>query len=205
MSKTQNIWEVVNLNDLVKILKENEKKFVIIGLCLENSENEIKKSVKKFLKTYSKIYQNITFLYYNVSVKDLGRISLITKNIDEYPFIYHIYDVSNIFVSVNRANNDTMYESMNAVEEYYKKDLQNQISNNINKNDNNQNNINDDINNDDINNDDNINKVEYDNNKVLEHQQLLDKLVIYEEMKKKHNINFLSDIQQRKKDEMKRK
>jgi len=205
MSKAQNIWEVVNLNDLVKILKENEKKFVIIGLCLENSENEIKKSVKKFLKTYSKIYQNITFLYYNVSVKDLGRISLITKNIDEYPFIYHIYDVSNIFVSVNRANNDTMYESMNAVEEYYKKDLQNQISNNINKNDNNQNNINDDINNDDINNDDNINKVEYDNNKVLEHQQLLDKLVIYEEMKKKHNINFLSDIQQRKKDEMKRK
>lgn len=205
MSKAQNIWEVVNLNDLVKILKENEKKFVIVGLCLENSALEIKKSVKKFLKTYSKIYQNITFLYYNVSVKDLGRISLITKNIDEYPFIYHIYDVSNIFVSVNRANNDTMYESMNAVEEYYKKDLQNQLSNNINKNDKNQNNINDDINNDDINNDDNINKVEYDNNKVVEHQKLLDKLVIYEEMKKKHNINFLSDIQQRKKDEMKRK
>jgi len=34
MSKAQNIWEVVNLNDLVKILKENEKKFVIVGLCL---------------------------------------------------------------------------------------------------------------------------------------------------------------------------
>ena len=80
MSKIQNIWEVINLNDLVKILKENEKKFVIVGLCLENSELEIKKSVKKFLKTYSKIYPNITFLYYNVSVKDLGRISLITKN-----------------------------------------------------------------------------------------------------------------------------
>ena len=46
------------------VLKENEKKFVIVGLCLENSELEIKKSVKKFLKTYSKIYPNITFLYY---------------------------------------------------------------------------------------------------------------------------------------------
>lgn len=142
MSKAQNIWEVVNLNDLVKILKENEKKFVIVGLCLENSTTEIKKSVKKFLKTYSKLYQNITFLYYNVQVKDLGRISLITKNTDEYPFIYHIYDVSNIFVSVNRANNDTMYESMTAVEEYYKKDLQNLISNNVNNNHNNDNNDN---------------------------------------------------------------
>jgi len=54
-------------------------------------------------------------------------------------------------------------------------------------------------------NDDNDGQLEYDNNKVLEHQQLLDKLVIYEEMKKKHNINFLADIQKRKKDEMKRK
>lgn len=198
MSKAQNIWEVVNLNDLVKILKENEKKFVIVGLCLENSVSDIKKSVKKFLKTYSKLYQNITFLYYNVQVKDLGRISLITKNIDEYPFIYHIYDVSNIFVSVNRANNDTMYESMTAVEEYYKKDLQNLILNNVNKNDN----INNDDNDDDNNDDDN--RTDYDSNKVIEHQQLLDKLVIYEEMRKKHNINFLSDIQQRKKDEMKR-
>ena len=212
MSKAQNIWEVVNLNDLVKILKENEKKFVIVGLCLENSTTEIKKSVKKFLKTYSKIYQNITFLYYNVSVKDLGRISLITKNIEEYPFIYHIYDVSNIFVSVNRANDNTMYESMNAVEEFYKKDLQNLISNNNKNNylkdnytDNNKYNFKDNDNlNDDNLNDDNMNKVEYDNNKVVEHQQLLDKLVIYEEMRKKHNINFLSDIQQRKKDEIKR-
>jgi hypothetical protein len=209
MSKAQNIWEVVNLNDLVKILKENEKKFVIIGLCLENSEIDIKKSVKKFLKSYSKIYPNITFLYYNVSVKDLGRISLITKNVEEYPFIYHIYDVSNIFVSVNRANKTTMYESMNAVEEYYKKDLQNvQIKQNpiLNNNDlNNDNDVNDNNLNDDNLNDDNMKNLDYDNNKVVEHQQLLDKLVIYEEMRKKHNINFLADIQQRKKDEMKRK
>ena len=112
MSKAQNIWEVINLNDLVKILKENEKKFVIVGLCLENSASEIKKSVKKFLKTYSKLYQNITFLYYNVSVKDLGRISLITKNTEEYPFIYHIYDVSNIFVSEKRMETDGWEEEM---------------------------------------------------------------------------------------------
>ena len=43
------------------------------------------------------------------------------------------------------------------------------------------------------------------NRKVLEHQQLLEKLVIFEEMKKKHNIEFLSDIQKRKKDEQKKK
>ena len=204
MSKIQNIWEVINLNDLVKILKENEKKFVIVGLCLENSELEIKKSVKKFLKTYSKIYPNITFLYYNVSVKDLGRISLITKNVEEYPYIYHIYDVSNIFVSVNRANNNTMYDSMSAVEEYYKKDLQN-MHNPISNNDINENNDVNEHENENENENENITNLVYDNNKVLEHQQLLDKIVIYEEMKKKHNINFLADIQQRKKDEMKRK
>ena len=203
MSKIQNIWEVVNLNDLVKILKENEKKFVVIGLCLENNSDDIKKSVKKFLKTYAKIYKNLTFLYYNVQLKDLGRISLITKNVEEYPFIYHVYDVSNIFVSVNRANNQTMYEAMKAVEEYYKKDMVNFIqkqhiinepNNELNNEPNNEpnNQMNDEMN-------------EEMNRKVLEHQQLLEKLVIFEEMKKKHNIEFLSDIQKRKKDEQKKK
>ena len=220
--KKQNIWEVVTVNDLVKILKANEKKFVIVGLCLDNTPLLIIKTIKKFLKHYSRIYPNITFLYYCANQKDLGRMSLLTKNVDEYPYIYHIYDISNIFVSVNRANQDTIHEAMNAVEEYYKKDLQNNLLQDnkntihINKINNNDDDNNNDDNNDNNNNDDNNNNNNdiYQNNddnnddemnrKVIEHEKLLEKINLFEQMKKKHNIKFLSDLQKRKKDENKR-
>ena len=123
-----NIWEIVTLNDLVKILKSSEKKFVIVAITLDSTPKNIIKALKKFLVHYAEIYKNLTFLYYKADKKDLGRISFLSKNEDEYPFVYHIYDTSEIFVSVNRANGDSILEAFNAVEEYYKKDLNSYLS-----------------------------------------------------------------------------
>lgn len=216
----QNIWEIVTVNDLVKILKEHENKFVIIGLTLQDTPIDMIKIIKKFLKDYSKIYKNITFLYLNVLDKDLGRINIIKKDKSEYPFVYHIYNTSDIFVSVNRVNKQTLYESMYAVEKYYKKDLENYLSSLSTKTTNNNVIINNNLpfNNQQFNNqqnDDNIDE-EYDENqeqqindlqneeaqqKVLEHENLLNRIVIFEEKKKIHNLKFLEDIQKRKKEE----
>lgn len=208
-----NIWEIVALNDLIKILKEKEKQFVIVAITLDNTPIELVKIIKKFLKTYSKLYENLTFLYYNASVKDLGRISLLNKDVNEYPYIYHIFDTSNIFVSVNRANHNTIYEAFNAVEEYYKKDLQNYLinKNNIKNNENITDNtdktdkssihINQDlhtVNSQQMKDDEEQAKM---NRRALEHQKLLEKITILENKKKDFNIKFLEDIQKRKKEE----
>jgi len=208
-----NIWEIVTLNDLIKILKENENKFVIVAITLESTPQNIIKSIKKFLKKFAKIYENLTFLYYQANMKDLGRSSLLVKNPDEYPFVYHVYNTKDIFVSVNRANETTIYEAFTAVEEYYKKDLQAFL---LNKNENNTNNTN--INNDNDKEDKSniqINQTSMNANlevderqadmdrRALEHQKLLDKIVLFEEKKKDYNIKFLGDIQKRKKDEQK--
>jgi hypothetical protein len=220
---SQNIWEIVTVTDLIKILKEHEQKFVIIAITLQNTPQETVKMLKKFLKDYSKKYKNITFLYFNVADKDLGRISLLNKDKSEYPFLYHVYDVKNIFVSVNRVNKNTLYESMYAVEKYYQQNEYN-INNNItinnqngNGNNNGNNNDNNDNNNDDNNNDnnndnnDNNNDNNDENNmllndeetqrKVIEHEKLLNRIYLFEEKKKKHNREFLEDIQKRKKEE----
>jgi hypothetical protein len=225
----QNIWEIVTVNDLVKILKEHENRFVIVSLTLQNTPTDIVKMIKKFLKDYSKIYKNITFLYLNVSDKDLGRINILKKDKSEYPFVYHIYNTSDIFVSVNRVNKQTLYESMYAVEKYYKKDLENYINNlsnqnvlqtsksnlstnnvmintnllntqnnNIHNHENNENQDaqqNDELHNDEIQNDEETQR------KVAEHENLLNKIIIFEEKKKLHNLKFLEDIQKRKKEE----
>ena len=218
----QNIWEIVTVNDLVKILKEHENKFVIVGLTLQTTPDDMIKTIKKFLKDYSKIYKNITFLYLNVLDKDLGRINILKKDKSEYPFVYHIYNTSDIFVSVNRVNKQTLYESMYAVEKYYKKDLENYLSSLSNEKSNNviiNNNLpfNNNLNNDQLNN--NKNDEDYNENqeqerqqindlqneetqqKVLEHENLLNRIVIFEDKKKIHNLKFLEDIQKRKKEE----
>ena len=214
MSK-QNIWEIVTVNDLVKILKEHENRFCVVALTLQDTPISDIKMIKKFLKDYAKIYRNLTFLYLKVADKDLGRISILKKDREEYPYIYHIYNISDIFVSVNRVNKQTLYESMNAVEKYYKKDLENMlleqetiknadnktnhsvvINNNLNFNQKNTNDENEKIeDNADLQNDEETQR------KVLEHENLLNKLIIFEEKKKQHNLNFLEDIQKRKKEE----
>ncbi len=207
-----NIWEIVTLNDLIKILKENENKFVIVAITLESTPQNIIKSIKKFLKKYAKIYENLTFLYYQANMKDLGRSSLLVKNPDEYPFVYHVYNTKDIFVSVNRANENTIYEAFTAVEEYYKKDLQafllnkNENENNINVNNHNdkEDKSNIQINQTNMNANLEIDERQADmDRRALEHQKLLDRIVLFEEKKKDYNIKFLGDIQKRKKDEQK--
>jgi hypothetical protein len=240
-----NIWEIVTINDLIKILKEREKRFVIVAITLESTPKPVVKTLKKFLKHYAKLYENLTFLYYCADQKDLGRISLLSKNVDEYPYVYHIFDTSNIFVSVNRANENTIYEAFNAVEEYYKKDLlaflaekqtnkeleqssiqiqktlpaQTQSQQNYQQDD--QREVNREVNREDkeIPREDtskkssiiiqNMEDIEVDpqeemNRKALEHQKLLDKLTMFEDKKKDFSIKILGDIQQRKRDEIKK-
>lgn len=209
-----NIWEIVTLNDLVKILKSSEKKFVIVAITLDSTPKNIIKTLKKFLVHYSEIYKNLTFLYYKADKKDLGRISFLSKNEEEYPFVYHIYDTSEIFVSVNRANGDSIVEAFNAVEEYYKKDLNSYLSEKYDKSENVDNtdksNITINSNLNDINNV-SAEKIKQDeitaemNRKALQHQKLLKKISVFEKKKELYNTEFLEDIKKRKKDEQNEK
>ena len=193
-----NIWEIVTLTDLIKKLKETDG-FSIIAITLESTPLSLIKVIKKFLKTYSKTYPNLTFLYYQANIKDLGRTTLLNTNRDEYPFVYHIYNhMEDIFVTVNRANNNTIYEAFNAVEEYYKKNLQEYIEKKEKPTESNTNTANS-MN---TNSEQDEQRAEMER-KSLEHQKLLEKLVLFDEKKKDYNIKFLSDIQKRKKDEQK--
>lgn len=217
-NNNQNIWEIVNLNDLVKILKDSPKKFVIVGITLTSTPQRVSKMIKKFLKTKSKLYQNMTFLYYTAKDSDLGRISLLVKDKDQYPFIYHVYDTSHIFVSVNVANEETTYKAFTDVEEYYKKDKENYIhsdnqNNNINTNlihnqheqKNEQKNEQkheeqQELNQEDIPESDPEAEQQ---RQIIEQKMMLEKILLLQKHAKDYNIKFLSIIQDRKKREVK--
>ncbi len=114
-----NIWEVVCVSDLIKILKDSPLQFVIVGIVLESTPKTIQTEIKRFLKEKAKIFPNMKFLFFRANTKDLGKISLLDKDETQYRYVYHVFDTSNIFIKVNCANKQTIYEAFKAGEKYY--------------------------------------------------------------------------------------
>ena len=118
-----NIWEIVSITDLIKIIKEHPKQFIMLGITLDNNSADIKIYIKKFLKQKSKIYPNMIFLYFKANIKDLGKISLLDKDVNLYPLMYSIYDVSTVFIKITSAVQESIEEAFTAGKEYYDNDL----------------------------------------------------------------------------------
>jgi hypothetical protein len=107
-----------------------KNKFVIIGLTLKNTPSSQKKIIKQFFKSKHTEYPNMIFIYYEVSEDDLGKkISLLKNKPEEYPYLYHIYDIEKILVTVSNVNIETLHASFNAVKHHYDNDkMQNELS-----------------------------------------------------------------------------
>lgn len=119
-----NIWEVVCVSDLIKILKTSPQQFIIVGIVLDSTPKELQTTIKRFLKSKAKSFPNMKFLFFKANKKDLGKISFLETDETQYPFIYHIFDTSNIFIKVNCANRSTIIEAFKEGEQYYLKDLE---------------------------------------------------------------------------------
>lgn len=208
-----NIWQVVCVNDLIKILKESPSTFIIIGIVLETTPKQTQIEIKKFLKEKARLFPNMKFLFFKANSTDLGKISLLENDETQYPFIYHIYDTSNIFIKVNCANSQTINESFKAGEQYYKKDLEKYLSS-----ENPQNSQNSQSNQSSNQPQNQQTKVEQPQTKEINEdewkkqqselksqEETLQKIITFQARAKDFNIELLKDIQQRKIEETKNK
>lgn len=166
-----NIWEVISVNDLMNILNSSPKQFVIIGIVLESTPIGIQKDIKNFIRQKAKLFLNIKFLFFRGNTKDLSKISWLDNDPNHYPYIYHIFDISNVYIKVNNVNIQTMYESFKHGEEDYNKDLELYLNNKLNPV---------------------INPViKPVNNEILKQQT-----IILEQREKEFHVGLLKDIQQ---------
>jgi hypothetical protein len=206
-----NIWEVVCLSDLIKILKESSQQFVILGIVLESTPKSLQTYIKKFLKEKAPKFPNMKFLYFKATQKDLGKISLLDKDEKLYPYIFHVYDTSNIFIKVNSANPQTIVEAFNAGEQYYLKNLEEFINLKkevLNNNSQNASNNTSSVKKNDspnLNQEVNINTDDWakQQSEMDTQQKLIEKIVTLQQRAKDFNIELLKDIQQRKEEEEK--
>lgn len=225
---SQNLWQIVNYDDLLHFLRKGKNKYTVLAIVLLKGEDNIKKIIKKFIKEKSKLYPHITFLYYVVRNEDFGRASFVTNKTQEYPKLCHIYNITEMLIEVKSIDCvEAMELSFEQLEDYYndcEKEARNVDNNDNNNDDNNGNNDNND-NND---NDNNVNQknVSTKNNKstnvsignvgmqgadiirtdpVTERKKQLEKLTLIQDKWNEYTIEFLKDCQKRKKEEEKQK
>jgi len=195
-----NIWEVTSVADIVKILKSNPNKFIILGFSLVTAKESEHKLIKKFLKSKAKVYPNMLFIFFKVDKKDMGKISLLSSDATQYPWIYHIIN-EQIYIKVNAATEETITESFQVGENnIYKKYLEtflNEKNGNLNGN---SNETKEDTNTNTNNND---NKHELDQEAWNYQQKMIEKMINLKNKAKKYNLELLEDIKQRKKEEAK--
>ena len=213
-----NLWEVVTVTDLIKLIKENPQKFVIVSLVLESTPKPLQTFIKKFIKDKAKQFPNMTFLYFKVNKRDLGKFSLIDNNPEVYPLIYHLYDINNVFIKVTSAVKDSIIEAFSKGEEYYIQDLQKQnkpqkksqteiqVANIPTFKSNNQETILENkVEENQENQEPKLNEQEIMQQEWEKQQQLIARVVNLQQKAKEYNLELLEDIKQRKKEEEKLK
>lgn len=114
-----NIRELKHASSISKHLKESAGGFVILGLTTDETSHPLKVYIRKWLKKKSKQYKHILFLYCCLEDDELGTLGILDKDKSKYPLIYHIYDVNQIFVKVDKAIPNNINESFDQVKKHY--------------------------------------------------------------------------------------
>ena len=150
--------------------------------------------------------------------RDLGKFSLLDKNQEAYPLIYHLYDVNNVFIKVTSAVKDSIIEAFSKGEEYYIQDLQKQnkpqkksqteiqVANIPTFKSNNQETILENkVEENQENQEPKLNEQEIMQQEWEKQQQIIARVVNLQQKAKEYNLELLEDIKQRKKEEEKLK
>ena len=106
-----NLWEVAQVIDVIRILKESQNKFVILFIVLDSTPESMRVFMRKFLKYKSKVYPNMTFLFYKASHKDLGKSILFKKDPSKYPYAYYIWNSDDIYIEIANANEESILKT----------------------------------------------------------------------------------------------
>lgn len=119
-----NIWKVLDLKDLIALLKKSVKKHLMLGIVLETTIEKDTKTILSFMKSKHKEYPNVTFVLFIAKTQDLGKLDkILDKNKTSYPKIFFLYNTKEILVQIVDVNDvEIIKEAYAIVEPYYKKD-----------------------------------------------------------------------------------
>lgn len=90
-----NLWKILNKRDLAKFIKSDyPDDFIVIGIVNNATDESVKNYIKSLLRTKSKQYPEVKFVYYNIKTQDQYGLpplaEIPSKEMNNYPKLYHI-------------------------------------------------------------------------------------------------------------------
>jgi hypothetical protein len=225
-----NLWQIENRDKLLSFLMDSKKKITVLTVVMSNSSENNKIMLRKYIKSKSKIYKNVNFVYYVVKKNDFDTIIFkneknknlnLLPNDNGYPRIWHLFDCDKCLGEIfNICDESELKQSdfvFNKLGEYYLNYKQpTNVRLNIQTNSSNSNNSNNHI-------QENIQKkedvipqvkifepsnqiIKEENNidYINENKKLLEKIQIVQQQGEEFKTTFIKDIQKRKEKEKKR-
>jgi hypothetical protein len=118
-----NLWQIVNFDDLIRLLREGENKFTVLAIFTSDTSDSIRIMMRKLMKEKSKIYPKVTFLIYKAVKSDFGKLMpIFEKDETQYPKLVHIYNMVTVMAMVNSIDNREILEKdFKDFHEYYLK------------------------------------------------------------------------------------
>lgn len=209
-----NLWEIIDFDDLVYLLKNAQNKFIVLSITTENTDNSIKKIIKKTIKEKSKLYPKVTFLLYKAKQQDFGKLQpMFDKDTTQYPKMFHIWNIQEIMTGVIAIDNKEIIESSfedfhdvyfagklpNVLDEENKREEREEIveekkeeKQNIKQNA--QNNIKNNMQN-------NMQAQIQNKDPVLEKKKFAEKINLLRQKQEEYTLEFLSEFKKRKEEE----
>lgn len=124
MSENQNIYQIMNYSDLIELLTNGIDEFIILTVVAPQTNATLKIQLKKYIKMKAKIFPNVTFLYYTIKKDDPEKISILNKNMSNYPKMCHIYNVTQLLTEISNIDSmEAVDDNFKKVEGYYIEDL----------------------------------------------------------------------------------
>lgn len=207
---SKNLWQVVNYDDLLYFLRGGQKKFIVLSMVLLETDDNLKRMIKKFIKSKAAQFPHITFLYYVTRKEDFGRNSFLTKDPEEYPKLCHIYNVTEMLTEVLSIDNiEIMEKSFQRLEKYYSQKEDNEIfqseESERDEREPTQDNVQHTQNSQSVNANVPQQSLIPTINPITERKKLLEKLTLLRDKAEECSMDFLKECQKRKKEEEKLK
>lgn len=189
---TNNLWEIIKFEDLIFLLKNAEKKFIVLSIITNETTDVVKKLIKKVLKEKSKIYPKVTFLLYKAKSQDFGKLQpMFNNDTTQYPKLYHIWNTQEILTGVISIDNKEIIE--NSFEDFHEVYMQGKLPNNENESEDN-------------------NKQNFQQKNIpppmpptrdpaLEKKKMAEKLHLLRQKQEECTLEFLSEFKRRKEEE----
>jgi len=88
-----NLWHITSFDDLPVVLKNNQQNFVVLTIITNDTTEQIRVMLRKYIKEKSKLYPKVVFLYYKAQRNDFGNLKpLLDSDATQYPKMFHLYE-----------------------------------------------------------------------------------------------------------------